>query len=68
MESKDNQTAAAAKAAAAVQANKADQKNSDHEPSGPGCKSGYHGIGSKPDLDNHSEQLNPNNAKFGGGK
>ena len=27
----------------------------------------YTGTGTKPDLDNHANQLNPNNAEYGGG-
>ena len=28
---------------------------------------GYSGTGDKADLDNHSNQLNPNNSEYGGG-
>jgi hypothetical protein len=33
-----------------------------------GHKSGYVGAGTKPDLDNHSNQMNPNNPKYQGKK
>ncbi|XP_018046276.1 PREDICTED: uncharacterized protein LOC108685816 [Atta colombica] len=42
-------------------ANRTNQCNPTHMPSGPGHKTGYSGTGDKADLDNHSDQLNPNN-------
>lgn len=44
-----------------AQDNRRDQCNKDHKPTGPGHDAGYPGKGDKPDLDNHSNQLNPNN-------
>jgi hypothetical protein len=48
--------------------NRTNQCNPTHTPSGPGHESGYHGTGTKTDLGNHSNQLNPNNKNFGGGQ
>jgi len=42
-------------------ANRTNQCNPTHTPSGPGHKTGYPGKGDKEDLDNHAKQLNPNN-------
>ena len=42
-------------------ANRTNQCNPTHTPSGPGHKTGYSGTSDKTDLDNHSDQLNPNN-------
>jgi hypothetical protein len=33
-----------------------------------GHQAGYQGTGTKADLDNHSQQLNPNNSKYQGKK
>jgi len=43
------------------QDNRADQMNPNHESSGPGHESGYHGSGTTADLDNHANQMNSNN-------
>lgn len=43
--------------------NRANQKNPNHEASGPGNKAGYTGDGSQADRDNHANQLNPNHEK-----
>lgn len=48
--------------------NRRDQCNPKHTPSGPGHDAGYHGTGTKDDLDNHSRQGNPQDAKYGGKK
>jgi len=50
-----------------VNANKTNQCNPTHTPSGPGRDSGYTGAGTKADLDNHANQKNPNNPEFKGG-
>ncbi|KYN37362.1 hypothetical protein ALC56_08265 [Trachymyrmex septentrionalis] len=42
-------------------ANRTNQCNPTHTPSGPGHKAGYTGKGDKADLDNHAKQLDPNN-------
>jgi len=47
--------------------NRANQCNPTHTPSGPGRQSGYHGSGSKADLNNHANQLNPNHGQFKAG-
>lgn len=47
-----------------AQANRTNQCNPNHSPTGPGHKAGYTGDGSKADLDNHSKQLNPNNPSY----
>ncbi|KAK1130229.1 hypothetical protein K0M31_018368 [Melipona bicolor] len=41
-------------------ANRTNQCNPNHAPTGPGHKAGYHGTGTKADLNNHSNQMNPN--------
>ena len=46
--------------------NRANQKNPNHEETGPGHAAGYTGTGTKADLDNHSNQKNPNNEEFKG--
>jgi hypothetical protein len=46
--------------------NRTNQCNPDHKPSSPGHKAGYKGKGDKQDLDNHSNQLNPNNPEYEG--
>ncbi|XP_015586798.1 uncharacterized protein LOC107263763 [Cephus cinctus] len=55
--------------------NRGKQCNPTHTPSGPGHAAGYHGSGTKADLDNHANQGNPNNPSYaasrgntGGGK
>eukprot|EP01132_Coremiostelium_polycephalum_P003929 gene3929-4905_t len=40
--------------------NRSNQCNPNHKPSGPGRSSGYSGSGTKADLNNHSNQMNPN--------
>lgn len=40
------------------------QKNPEHKPTGPGKEAGYGGEGTKADLENHSDQLNPNNPEY----
>lgn len=47
-----------------AQANRTNQCNPNHTPSGPGHTAGYHGAGTKADLNNHSTQLNPNNPAY----
>lgn len=42
----------------------AKQCNPTHTPTGPGHQAGYQGKGDKADLDNRSDQLNPNNEKY----
>ena len=44
--------------------NRTNQCNPDHKPTGPGHKSGYQGTATKADLDNHSNQRNPNNPNY----
>lgn len=48
----------------ASQDNRAKQCNPTHTPTGPGHEAGYHGSGTKADLDNHSNQKNPNNPLY----
>ncbi|KYN01940.1 hypothetical protein ALC62_07243 [Cyphomyrmex costatus] len=45
--------------------NRTNQCNPNHKPTGPGHKAGYQGSGTKADLDNHSQQLDPKNPKYG---
>ncbi|KYN18998.1 hypothetical protein ALC57_08671 [Trachymyrmex cornetzi] len=45
-------------------ANRTNQRNPTHTPSGPGHKAGYTGTGDKADLDNHSNQFNENNKSY----
>ena len=45
-------------------ANRTNQCNPTHTPSGPGHKAGYQGAGNKADLNNHGNQLNPNNPSY----
>lgn len=47
--------------------NRTNQCNPNHLKSGPGRPAGYHGDASKAALDNHSNQLNPNNPLYRGG-
>lgn len=44
------------------------QCNPTHKPTGPGHNAGYEGKGTKDDLNNHSNQKNPNNPIYGAGK
>ncbi|RWS03263.1 hypothetical protein B4U79_00699 [Dinothrombium tinctorium] len=46
------------------QANRTNQCNPTHQKSGPGHQAGYHGAGTKADLDNRANQLNPNNPLY----
>lgn len=46
------------------QDNRANQCNPNHSSTGPGRFSGYGGARSMADLNNHSNQLNPNNWRF----
>ncbi|XP_063695805.1 uncharacterized protein LOC134827164 isoform X2 [Culicoides brevitarsis] len=48
----------------AEERNRTNQCNPTHKPTGPGHRAGYHGAGTKADLDNHADQLNPNNDKY----
>lgn len=47
-----------------AQDNRTNQCNPNHEKTGPGREAGYHGTGTKADLDNHGNQLNPNNPQY----
>ncbi|CAD1476533.1 unnamed protein product [Heterotrigona itama] len=44
--------------------NRTNQCNPNHTSTGQGHKSGYYGTGTKADLDNHANQLNPNNQLY----
>lgn len=44
--------------------NRSKQCNPEHKPTGPGHQAGYQGDKTKADLDNHGNQLNPNNERF----
>lgn len=46
------------------QDNRTKQCNPTHTPSGPGHQAGYKGTGTKADLDNHGNQLNPNHPEY----
>lgn len=46
------------------QANRTNQCNPTHTPTGPGHHAGYQGTGTKADLDNHGKQMNPNNPAY----
>lgn len=48
--------------------NRTNQCNPTHKQSGPGHQAGYPGTGTRPDLNNHGKQLNPNNAEYKGTK
>lgn len=48
--------------------NRTDQCNPTHKPSGQGHTAGYAGKADKPDLNNHGNQKNPNNAEYKGKK
>lgn len=45
----------------AAEANRTNQKNPTHTPTGPGHKAGYQGNTEKPTMDNKSNQQNSNN-------
>lgn len=47
-------------------ANKPNQCNPNHAPTGPGRQAAYTGDASKANLDNRSQQMNPNNDKYQG--
>uniref|UniRef100_T1L0S7 Uncharacterized protein n=1 Tax=Tetranychus urticae TaxID=32264 RepID=T1L0S7_TETUR len=44
--------------------NRTNQCNPTHMPSGKGHNAGYQGTGTKSDLDNHGNQMNPQNAAY----
>lgn len=48
----------------ASQGNRTNQCNPTHKPTGPGHAAGYQGAGTKPDLTNRSNQMNPNNPRY----
>lgn len=48
------------------QDNRANQCNPNHTPTGPGHLTGYQGEGTPSDLNNHANQLNPNNSNYKG--
>lgn len=52
----------------ATKANRTNQLNPTHTPSGPGHKAGYHGNTEKATMDNKSNQQNPNHEASKGGK
>lgn len=43
-----------------IEQNRTNQCNPTHKPTGPGHNAGYGGTGTKPDLNNHANQTNPN--------
>ncbi|KAF6206497.1 hypothetical protein GE061_017730 [Apolygus lucorum] len=47
-----------------AQDNRTKQCNPTHTPTGPGHAAGYQGAGTKSDVDNHANQLNPNNPQY----
>lgn len=47
----------------AAAANRANQSNPNHPSTGPGHAAGYKGNNDKANLDNHGNQLNPNNVR-----
>jgi len=47
-----------------AQDNRTNQCNPTHTPSGPGHQASYKGAATKADLDNRSNQLNPNNPRY----
>lgn len=49
----------------AGQGNRTNQCNPTHTPTGPGHQAGYKGQEGKADLDNHGQQMNSNNPKYG---
>lgn len=49
-----------------TKANRTNQKNPTHEPSGPGKKAGYQGSTEKSTMDNKSNVANPNNEAYHG--
>lgn len=48
--------------------NRTNQCNPNHEPTGRGHVAMFQGKGDRADLNNHGNQLNPNNAEFAGGR
>ncbi|CAD6238351.1 GSCOCG00008440001-RA-CDS [Cotesia congregata] len=46
-------------------ANRTNQCNPNHAPTGPGHQAGYHGSGTTSDRNNHSRQCNPQDIKYG---
>uniref|UniRef100_T1L0S3 Uncharacterized protein n=1 Tax=Tetranychus urticae TaxID=32264 RepID=T1L0S3_TETUR len=44
--------------------NRTNQCNPTHTPSGPGHNAGYQGMGTKTDMGNHANQMNPNNPAY----
>lgn len=52
----------------ASQDNRTNQCNPTHQPTGPGRSAAYGGAGTRADLNNHANQMNPNNPSYGGGK
>lgn len=49
------------------QANRTNQCNPNHAPTGPGHQAGYQGGTGKATMDNKSNQQNPNNSSYKGG-
>lgn len=47
-----------------ISGNKTNQCNPSHTPSGPGRSANYQGSGTKPDLNNHANQMNSNNPSY----
>lgn len=45
-------------------ANRTNQCNPSHSPTGPGHQAGYQGNGGRSDLNNHANQMNPNNSAY----
>ncbi|KAK7791146.1 hypothetical protein R5R35_008578 [Gryllus longicercus] len=48
----------------AAQGNRTNQCNPNHSRTGPGHNAGYHGTSTRADLNNHSNQMNPNNPRY----
>lgn len=48
--------------------NRTNQCNASHKPSGPGHQAAYGGTGTRSDLNNHSNQGNPNNSNYQGAR
>ncbi|XP_043464748.1 uncharacterized protein LOC122500088, partial [Leptopilina heterotoma] len=44
--------------------NRTNQCNPNHPSTGPGHQAGYHGAGTKADLDNRGRQMNPQDSKY----
>lgn len=51
-----------------TEGNRTNQCNPTHTKSGPGHTAEYKGTATKPDLSNHSKQMNPNNTNYRGSK